>query len=116
VSLEDFFSGNDDQASIGCNLTRHPGLTVFHDVLQQIRAKPNVQDVLIEITDLQEDDDTSWPFSDVVYILADARRDEVEQWLQKLSPDESPEASADDAVCTILQLHPGMKVFVAWWD
>jgi hypothetical protein len=52
----------------------------------------------------------------VVYILADARRDEVEQWLQKLSPDESPEASADDAVCTILQLRPGMKVFVAWWD
>ena len=29
VSLEDFFEGNDDLGSIGCNLSAHPGVDVF---------------------------------------------------------------------------------------
>jgi hypothetical protein len=91
VSLEDFFTGNDDEGSIGCNLTRHPGVDVFYQTLRQIRARPNVQDVLIGITDLQEVDVTTWPFSDTVYILADASQNQVEEWIHSLSPDECSE-------------------------
>jgi len=29
VSLEDFFEGNDDLGSIGCNLSAHPGVGGF---------------------------------------------------------------------------------------
>jgi hypothetical protein len=116
VSLEDFFTGNDDEGSIGCNLTMHPGVDVFYETLRQIRARPNVQDVLIEITDLQEDDLTTWPFSDTVYILADATESQVEEWLQRLSPDESPEAGVDESASTGVKLQLGIKVFIAWWD
>jgi hypothetical protein len=52
VSLEEFFIGNDDEASIGCNLMRRPGMNVFYETLKEIRSKPNVQDVLVEIADL----------------------------------------------------------------
>ena len=116
LSLEEFFTGNDDQGSIGCNLAHHPGVDVFYETLRRIRAKPNVQDVLIEITDLQEHDLAVWPFSDTVYILADATQEEVDSWLQKLQPDEAPEGDVDNLVLTTVQLQPGMKVFVCWWD
>jgi hypothetical protein len=36
VSLEDFFIGNGDQYSIGCNLTEHPGLETFYKILKQL--------------------------------------------------------------------------------
>jgi hypothetical protein len=116
VSLEEFFTGNDDEGSIGCNLAKHPGIEVFFQTLRQIRAMPNVQDVLIEITDLQEDDVSLWPFCDTIYILADATQDEVEAWLERLCPDEAPEGDVDNRIAATGELQPGMKVFVAWWD
>jgi len=50
VSLEDFFTGNNDAGSIGVNLgPDQPPIAEFHRVLREIRAKPNVQDVLVRI-------------------------------------------------------------------
>jgi hypothetical protein len=37
VSLEQFFEGNDDLGSIGCNLTKHPGVEFFFNTLRTIR-------------------------------------------------------------------------------
>ena len=34
VSLEDFFVGNEDYGSIGCNLTEHPGPQFFFERLR----------------------------------------------------------------------------------
>jgi hypothetical protein len=116
LSLEEFFSGNDDEASIGCNLLRHPGIDTFYRVLKDIRSKPNVQDVLVEITDLNEKDEEMWPFCDTVYILADATQKEIELWLKKLRPDEAPEGDIDNRLSENITLKPSMKVFVAWWD
>jgi hypothetical protein len=48
--------------------------------------------------------------------LADATQEEVDSWLQKLQPDEAPEGDVDNLVSTTVQLQPGMKVFVCWWD
>ena len=68
VSLEDFFTGNNDTGSIGVNLgPDQPPITKFHRVLREIRARPNVQDVLVRIYDY--DDPTSWPYTDTVYII-----------------------------------------------
>ncbi len=116
ISLEDFFIGNDDEGSIGCNLMRHPGMNAFYDTLKEIRAQPTVQDVLVQITDLMEEDVDMWPFSDTVYVIADATQKEVEAWLEKLHPDEAPEENMGNRVSDALKLQPGMKVFIAWWD
>lgn len=56
VTLEDFFEGNNDESSIGCNLMEHPGVEKFYYVLLSIRNKDNVQDVLVEIMELEDDE------------------------------------------------------------
>jgi len=33
VPIDVFFNGNDDAASIGCNLFKHPGIDVFRRIL-----------------------------------------------------------------------------------
>jgi len=36
VDAQIFLDGNDDEASIGCNLDNHPGLQAFRDVVARV--------------------------------------------------------------------------------
>lgn len=117
VSLEDFFEGNDDFGSIGCNLLEreHPGPAGFFSVLEEIRNRPEVQDVLIEI--LEADEDDQWPFSERVYILARASLSDVSQWLEPLFASEVDEGIPWKCPSAAFPaLMPGFVVYAAWWD
>jgi hypothetical protein len=54
VSLVLFFDGNDDPASIGPNLDPHPGIRTFERVLEDIRRRPEVSDVVVQIDEVIE--------------------------------------------------------------
>lgn len=87
VSLEDFFEGNKDEGSIGCNLLEHPGIETFYNVLLKIREQENVQDVFIEIMDKEGDEDY-WAFLKRLYILTSVDQETVEKWVSELEPSE----------------------------
>ena len=115
VSLEDFFEGNQDDGSIGCNLIPYPGLERFYEVLKAIRSRDEVQDVLIVINSI--DDEESWPFSESILILAHASELQVLEWMKDLEPTEiwqgwgeagKPPAAPDPT--------DGMVVYGLWWD
>ena len=114
VSLEEFFEGNKDENSIGCNLMEHPGINTFYKVLLQIRNKPNVQDVFVEIMEVEEDD--YWPFSERVYILASASFDEIKNWVSILEPSEVEEGYMFGKPPIAPDLQSNHKVFGVWWD
>ena len=120
VSLEDFFVGNDDLGSIGCNLNEHPGLPFFFETLKEIRSRPDVQDVLVEINDidnLEVPDDDMWAFSDRIYIITSAARDDVARWTAPLMPDEVEEGWAYGGRPALSpQIANGQRVYAAWWD
>lgn len=79
VSLEDFFTGNDDPGSIGANLgEEQPPLDSFYQTLRAIRARESVQDVLVRIHSVEED---TWPYTDTVYIISSASQEEIETWV-----------------------------------
>jgi hypothetical protein len=115
VTLEDFFEGNNDESSIGCNLMEHPGIEKFYDVLLSIRNKDNVQDVLVEIMELEDDEDY-WAFSERVYILGSVDESLLGSWIKDLEPTEIDEGYAFGQPPNAPSLLPGYKVYSVWWD
>lgn len=114
VRLEDFFEGNDDLGSIGCNLTLHPGVSKFYKTLAAIKSRDDVQDVLLEIVDLI--DEHSWPFSDKVFVLTSMPADTLRKLMSKLKPDEVGQFPADLIPRDLPPLNTGMQILGAWWD
>ena len=117
VSLEDFFAGNEDYGSIGCNLSGHPGPRFFFEKLKEVWARPDVQDVLVEINEVEEGDESMWPFSDRVYVLSSAAREEVADWVAALMPDEVEEGFAyGGPPASAPELGVGMRAHAVWRD
>ena len=115
VSLEDFFTGNIDRGSIGCNLgEKQPPVAEFERRLREIRSKPNVQDVLVRICDYN--DPTSWPYTDTVYIITSAPPEEVKKWVSPLLPDEVHADWMYGKPPAAPEAKPGMIPYSVWWD
>jgi hypothetical protein len=116
VSLEAFFSGNDDVGSIGCNLTEHPGVDLFFTVLRDVRERPEVHDVWVGISEVVAEDE--WPFSDHVYVVTSASADDVLRWTSALDPE--PEVASgwwnDVPPAKRLLVPAGMRIVTLWWD
>lgn len=114
VSLEDFFEGNDDLGSIGCNLIDHPGVEFFYDQLKAIRAKENVSSVLVALHEVEEADDSMWPFADTVYVTTSEDPAIVFDWFVPLQADSiGPDLTG---VKNPPEIPEGHDVCVAWWD
>lgn len=90
LSLEEFFEGNNCDETIACNLaSNHPGISVFRDVLESIRAHYEVLDVQIRLGDFESDPNgTLWPHADTIYIYTKAMKSDIIKWLDPLRPDE----------------------------
>ncbi len=116
VSLEDFFTGNNDLGSIGCNLDKHPGLLKFYGILRAIRERPEVQAVLVTIYEVDEDDKSKWPFSERVYVYTSATPEQLREWAAELHADEVEEGFVGGAPPAAPSLKPNMKVLSLWWD
>src|SRR6187402_2063100 len=69
VSLEEFFTNNPDDRSIGRSLSEHPGVNGFYKQLQSIRSRPEVQDVLVEICEVDEANSATWPKAERIYFV-----------------------------------------------
>lgn len=115
VSIEDFFEGNNDEGSIGCNLLEHPGIDTFYKVFLDIREKTNVQNVFVEIMEIEDNEDY-WAFSERVYILTSADISTVEGWVEQLQPTEIDEGYAFGKPPLAPDLKEGYKVISIWWD
>jgi hypothetical protein len=114
--LRNSFSGNDDEGSIGCNLTPMLGPQVFYAKLRAIRSLPNVQDVLVEIIEVEEADPSMWPFSDRVYLFTDAEPGDVEHWAVDLQPDAVEEGFTNGEPTSAPKLQSGYRCLSIWWD
>jgi len=116
VSLEAFFEGNADLGSIGCNLLEHPGTKAFYEVLRGVRAHPEVQQVLVEIYEVEEGDESMWPFSERVYVYTTVSDEIVYEWLESLEPDELIEGFTQGKHPNAPDPEVGFRVVGAWWD
>ena len=112
VTIAEFFDGNDDLGSIGCNLTDHPGLDHFRQVLDNIASRPDVEQVWLQIYDLEEGD---WPFSENVLIVGTAPASHIEELSESLQPSEVSELQMDWTPSRAPDLS-GRRYINLWWD
>jgi hypothetical protein len=112
VTIEEFFDGNDDLGSIGCNLNDHPGTEHFRKVLGDIAARPDVEAVWMQIYDLEE---SEWPFSENVMIVGSVPKTEITHLTESLQPSEISEPQVDWTPSRAKNL-AGRKYINLWWD
>jgi hypothetical protein len=114
VPLAEFFDGNDDEGSIGCNLSTHPGIKVFRDVLMGLLDRPDVQAVYVQISELDPGHD-SWPFTDSILVVGKISSDKLRTAVSVLQPDEvgDPEQLG---IGVSIDERLGSKVLIVWWD
>lgn len=111
LSLEEFFTGNNDMGSIGCNLSSHPGTELFYIIFMAIRERPDVSDVRVIIREFNDLPD-EWPFSDTIYVVTSASQEVIYDLAEPLLPDD---VKVDDTVTGLMPLS-GQHVVSVWWD
>jgi hypothetical protein len=115
VTLEQFFRGGSE--AIALNLgNKHPGNTVFFSVLKSVRGLPNVQDVLVELTEGDLDDPSAQMSSERIYVASSMRKEELENLVEVLCPDEIEDTDKKELPGRAEPLRDGYKVYSLWWD
>jgi len=118
VPLEQFFEGNDDEGSIGCNLTPHPGIDTFYRTLANLRGRDAVSGIWVLAK--QHDWKPGWPFADEVLIRTTLNTDGIASHLQHLRPNTVEAVTLDHLKKDIWQVTtacgPGERHIIAWWD
>ena len=113
LTIDEFFDGNLEVGSIGCNLDSVPAPERFFELFRTIAKRPDVKDIRVQITAF---DVPEWPFSDTVFIMTSASPEEVVSWFPAdLLPDETWEASLDRAY-EPYQVPAGTQAIACWWD
>jgi hypothetical protein len=114
VPIAEFFDGNDDLGSIGCNLDPHPGVDAFRGVLTGLLRRPDVEAVYAQISELDPGEE-SWPFTDTLLVAGKISADDLRRAVSSLQPDEVGDSEQFGVSPSIAQRH-GSPVLAVWWD
>jgi hypothetical protein len=115
LSLTEFFEGNDEVGSIGCNLSPMPGPAAFYRSFQAIADRLGVADVRVQVT--MFDDPNGWPFSDTVWVITDAAPEEVAGWFpEEMRPDDCRRGWTEGVAFEPCPVPAGMAPIACWWD
>ncbi len=108
-----FLDGNDDEASIGCNLEPHPGLDEFRRVVTEVTRRPDVSAAFVSIQEDMGDED--FPFTDAILVCTSAASRVIETAFASLSPDEVYSTSTEEVSRLPKAVH-GHRWLTVWWD
>lgn len=117
VSLEAFFEGNVDLGSIAPNLIDHPGPARIYEVLQVLRAREDVLDVVVLVRMEGEDYEPSeWPFAEAIHVITSAPADDISAVADLLDADPIELGAWSDEVLSHPPVPPGHHICTIWWD
>ena len=87
----------------------------FYALFQKVRNRPNVTDVLVEVS--QHEAPNEWPSADTIWIITSAAPEEIRGWLgERFQPDEVFNGWADDIQRENYAVSAPMKPVGLWWD
>jgi hypothetical protein len=111
LSIEEFFDGNSDESSIGCNLHPRRGLDVFRAELERLRDRDDVSGVWVVVTQWDEPD---WPFSDRIVVATSLENEDILEALSALSPSEI--VAVDERVVIQVRGAAEHELVAVCWD
>jgi hypothetical protein len=114
LPIRDFFDGNDDVGSIGCNLQTHPGVEAFRNVFLRLIERPDVEEIYVRVFEVDPGED-SWPFTDIAFVVGKISVDDLGDALASLEPDEVGDAD-DYGVPNVLKERHHLPILAVWWD
>lgn len=120
VTLEEFFTENDDQSSIGTMGTRDFTPHEFLGVLTQLRARDDVFDVRVELNSPKTPE--GWPSTDTIWIATSLTRSELprhglsQEFRERFLPDDWLSCPrVDGRPSERLEIPDGMRAFGFWY-
>jgi hypothetical protein len=114
IPIDRFFDGNDDIASIGCNLMQHPGMDTFRATFEAVGKRSDVEAIYAGVAELDPGEDY-WPFADTVFVVGDVPPRELRTMVKSLEPDEVWPAEQSEVPEPIRRNHDA-PVLAVWWD
>lgn len=121
VTLEEYFTENNDQCSIGATGTRDFTPHEFLAVLTELRARDDVRQILVELCPPKTPGD--WPSTDTIWIVTTLTRTELprlglsQAFCDRFLPDDWLTFPRLDGRRTErLKIPDGMRAFGFWYN
>ena len=119
VTLEQFFDGNDCEWCIAPNRDEAMPLETVRRVLFDLRGRPEVHDVRVEldVLEFQSYPDDEWPYASGVAVITTLMPEEVDAMTvdSETEPSGGPAASVDWLV-DAPSMPDGHHYVGVWWD
>lgn len=119
LTIDEFFDGNNDEASIAPNLSKKPNILEYFATLKKLNDNPKTVTAFVEIKDVMlydgKLDDNEWFYTDIIYIIGDLTKEEITEATKHLIPDEV-EYNTENHIVELNEKYKGKKVVYIWWD
>jgi len=120
LTIDEFFDGNNDEASIAPNLETKRPMTEYYKILKELADNPKTIDAFAELKDVMIYDngqlnDNEWFYTDVIYFVGDLTKEEIKEATKTLQPDEV-EYDTENRIKGLSEKYKDKKVVYVWWD
>jgi len=120
LTVDEFFDGNNDEASIAPNLDKKPSMVEYYKILKMLSQDPKTVDAFAEIKDVMIYDngklnDNEWFYTDIIYFVGNLTKEEVKEATKNLLPDQV-EYDTENRIKGLNEKDKDKKVVYVWWD
>lgn len=120
MSIDEFFDGNNDWASIAPNLISKPAPKEYYATLKNFSSKYKDIDILVEIKDviIYEDGQPGkdeWFYTDIIYFIGNITKEQVLEETKHLLPDEVGYDTENKSLQQN-EKYRNKNIVYIWWD
>ncbi len=119
LTVDEFFDGNGDEASIAPNLSVKPRMTEYYSILKNLADNSKTIAAFAEIKEVMIYDgklnDNEWFYSDMIYFVGDLTKEEIKAATISLMPDEV-EYDKENRIKVLNEKYADKNIVYVWWD
>lgn len=120
LSVDEFFDGNNDEASIAPNPATKPKISEYYKTIKEILKNKKTLDAFVELNEVLIYDngqlhDNEWFYTNTIYIVGDLSKEEIAKKTKPLFPSEV-NYTDDERILELNEKFKSKKIVYIWWD